>query len=71
MHESEALLAKAYRTSQLAATLKSIRVAINDEEIAMAMLNGFPERLEPLISALYEIEDEKTLTFELVKSHLL
>ena len=71
MHESEGILAFANRIRQLAATLKSMKVAIDDEEMAMAMLNGLPERFDPLISALDALGDEKTFTFEFVKSRLL
>ena len=54
MHESESILTFASRIRQLATTLKSRKVNIDDEEMAMAMpmLNGLPERFDPHTSAL-------------------
>ena len=45
MHEYEGVLAFVNRTRQLSATLKSMKAAIDDEEMAIGMLNGLPERL--------------------------
>lgn len=57
---------------QLAATLKSMDVDIDDEELAMAALNGLPSSYESLIFALDALgTDEKAFTFDLVKSRLL
>ena len=71
MLESENVLTFANRIRQLASTLKSMKVTIDDEEMAMALLNGLPERYDSLISALDALGDEKTFTFEFVKSRLL
>lgn len=57
---------------QIVATLKSMSVQIEDSEIAMALLNGLPDRFHNLISALdaAKIGDTK-LSFELVQSQCL
>lgn len=52
MHENESVLSFCNRIRQLAATLKSMNVAIDDAEMVMAVLNGLPERFDSLISAL-------------------
>ena len=59
MHESESILTFSNRIRQLAETLKSMKVNIDDEEMVMAMLNGLPERFYPLISPLDALRDEK------------
>ena len=43
MHESEGVLEFANSIRQLAVTLKSMKVTIDDEEMAMVMLNCLPE----------------------------
>ena len=72
MHDNEKLLAFAARIRQMAATLKSMSIAIEDSEMAMALLNGLPDRFDSLISALdASYTDDKSLTFELVQSRCL
>jgi hypothetical protein len=72
MQDGEKILQCAYRIRQLAATLKNMGVEINDNEMAMALLNGLPDRLDGLISALDALGNEdKIFTFEFVKSWLL
>ena len=72
MHENEKLLAFAARVRQLAATLKSMSVTIEDSEMAMALLNGLPDRFDSLISALDASHtDDEDLTFEFVQSRCL
>ena len=71
MQESESVLAFANRIRQLTATLKLMKVGINDEERAVAMVDGLPERFDLLISALDALGDEKTFTFGLLKGRLL
>jgi hypothetical protein len=47
-------------------------VEIDDNEMAMALLNGLPDRFDGLISALDALGNEdKIFTFEFVKSRLL
>lgn len=69
MQGSENVLQFTARIRQLAATLKSMSVNLEDCEMAMALLNGFSDRFDSLISALdaANIYDEK-FSFEFVKS---
>ena len=70
--EGESALQFANRIRQLAATLKSMNVTIEDSEMAMAMLNGLPEAYDPLISALDAISGEDDdLKFDYVKSRVI
>ena len=72
MQTGEKVLTYLNRVKQLAATLKSMNVEIDDQEIAMAALNGLPSSYESLIIALDALgNDEKVFTFDLVKSRLL
>ena len=72
MKDNEKILAYAARIRQLAATLKSMSVPIEDSEMAMALLNGLPDRYDPLISALDAANiDDDHLTFEFVQSRCL
>ena len=69
MNEGEKVLAFAARIRQLAATLKSMGVKIDDEEMAMGLLNGLPDRFDGLISALDALgDDTKVFTFDFVLS---
>ena len=69
MKEDEKVLEFSSRVRQLANTLKSMSVNIDDAEMAMAMLNGLPERFDGLISALDAIgDDNEVFTFEYVVS---
>eukprot|EP00171_Calliarthron_tuberculosum_P009826 IDg9826t1 len=59
----------AARVRQLAATLKSMTVTIDDNELAMSFLNGLPERFDSLISALDALGDnDKIFSFNYVIS---
>ncbi len=72
MEKGEKMLTYLNRVKQLAATLKSMKVDIDDKEIAMAALNGLPSTYEGLIVALDALgNDDKSFTFDLVKSRLL
>jgi hypothetical protein len=72
MQDGEKILQYANRIRQLAATLKNMGVEIDGNEVAMALLNGLPDRFNGLISALDALGNEdKIFTFELVKSRLL
>ena len=69
MHDDEKVLEFASRIRQLAASLKSMGVTVDDQEMAMALLNGLPDRFDSLISALDALADDQELfTFEFVKS---
>ena len=69
MNDGEKVLSFAGRIRQLAATLKSMGVTIDDQEMAMALLNGLPDRFDGLISALDALDDnDKSFTFNFVKS---
>eukprot|EP00171_Calliarthron_tuberculosum_P003752 IDg3752t1 len=57
------------RVRQLAATLRSMGVILEESEMAMALLNGLPERFDGLISALDALgNDDKIFTFDFIKS---
>ena len=72
MENNEKMLTYLNRVKQLAATLKSMNVDIDDQEMAMAALNGLPSSYEGLIIALDALgNDTKTFNFDLVKSRLL
>lgn len=69
MQDNEKVLVFATRISQLAATLKAMDVDIGDGEMAMALLDGLPDRFVPLISALVASHiNENNFTFEFVLS---
>ena len=69
MNDGEKVLEFASRVRQLAASLKSMGVTVDDQEMAMALLNGLPDRFDSLISALDALgNDEEQFTFEFVKS---
>ena len=60
------------RVKQLASTLKSMDCEVEDQELAMAALNGLPPTYEHLIVALDALgNDDKSFTFELIKSRLI
>jgi hypothetical protein len=72
MLEGEKILQQANRILQLAPTLKNMGAEIDDNEMAMALLNGRPDRFYGLIGALDALGNEdETFTFEFVKSRLL
>ena len=72
MEKGEKMLSYLNRVKQLAATLKSMSVDIDDKELAMDALNRLPAIYENLIVALDAVgNDEKMFTFDLVKSRIL
>lgn len=72
MGSSENVLAYLNRVIQLAAPLKAMKVDIEDEEMAMAALNGLPSKFKKLIVALDALGNEDEVgSFEFVKSRLL
>ena len=72
MIESESILTYVTRIRQFADTLKSMGVDIDDKEMAMAVLNGLPDRFDNLISALDALGNEDSaFCLEFVKSRLL
>ena len=72
MQNDEKVLAYINRVTQLAAKLKSMKVEIDDKEIAMAVLNGLPSRFESLIVALDALgSEDKMFSLEFFKSRLL
>ena len=72
MNTEESVLQFANRIRQLAGILKSMNVVIPESEMAMAVLNSFPEEYNALISALDAIdEDEINLRFEFIKARIM
>lgn len=72
MLNQEKMLSYINRVRQLAAVLKTMGVDVDDKEIAMAVLNGLPEKYETLVTALDAIGDaDVTFTLDIVKSRLL
>lgn len=69
MDDNEKVLAFSARIRQLASSLKSMGVNIDDQELAMAFLCGLPDRFDGLISAIDALGDEhKSLTFQFAVS---
>ncbi len=58
MYENEQIITYVNRIRQLASTLKSMGVEIDDKELAMAVLKGLPERFDSLICALDALENK-------------
>jgi hypothetical protein len=56
MQDGEKILQYANRIRQIAATLKNMGVEIDDNEMAMALLNSLPDCFDGLISALDALE---------------
>ena len=72
MENGEKVLTFINRVQQLASTLKSMGIDVDDKEVAMAVLNGLPPQYENLIVALDALGNEdKLFTLEFVKSRLL
>ena len=72
MEHGEKMLTYLNRVKQLVGTLEPMGVEIDDQELAMAALNGLPSTYESLIVPLDAIRnEERFFTFELVKSRLL
>lgn len=71
MSESEDVITFITRVRQLASSLKSMGVTIDNGEMAMAVLNGLPDRFDSLISALDALgNDDKVFTLDFVKSRV-
>ena len=74
MDDGEKVIAFAARVRQLAETLKSMKVQITTQDMAMTFLSGLPERFDSLISALDALavddhdDENKNFTFEFVVS---
>ena len=72
MAEGEKIMTYINRVKTLAATLKSMGVDIDDQEIAMTVLCGLPPRFDNLISALDALGDDPELfTLDFIKGRLL
>lgn len=72
MENGKKMLTYLNRVKQLAATLMSIDLNIDDQELAMAALDGLPPMYGSLIVALDALgNDDMSFTFDLVKSRLL
>ena len=72
MKEGEKALLFINRVQHLASILKSMGVDVDDQETAMAVLNGLPPRYDSLIVALDALGNEDRLfTLDFVKSRLL
>lgn len=70
--ESESILQFSNRIRHLGSTLKSMNVTIDENEMAMAFLNGLPDPYDPLISALDAVGNEESkLDFDHVKSRVM
>ena len=70
--ESESALQFSNRVRQLASTLRSMKVSVDESEMAMALLNGLPTACDSLISALDALHGQKDdLKFDFVKSRVL
>ena len=66
------MLAYINRVKKLATKLKSMKVDIDDKEIAMAVLNGLSARFESLIVALDALGNkDEMLSLDFLKSRLL
>ena len=71
MQTNEKVLVYINRVKKLAARFKSMKVDIDDKEIAMAVLNGLPARFETLIVALDALGNEDEMfALDFVKSRL-
>eukprot|EP00737_Agarophyton_chilense_P003002 gb/GEZJ01003471.1/.p1 GENE.gb/GEZJ01003471.1/~~gb/GEZJ01003471.1/.p1 ORF type:complete len:730 (-),score=111.20 gb/GEZJ01003471.1/:63-2252(-) len=71
MRDDEKMLQFINRVRHLASDLKCMDVVVEEEDIAMAILCGLPERFEHLIVAIDTTIGDRQLTLEFVKSRLL
>ena len=71
MREDEKMLQFINRVRHLASDLMSMEVNVEEEDIAMAILCGLPERFEHLIVAIDTTIGDRELSLEFVKSRLL
>ena len=69
MNDGEKVMPFAGRIQQYAATLKSMGVEIDDQDQAMTLLSGLPDRFDSLITALDALgNDDQVFTFQHVES---
>lgn len=71
MKTGEKMLTYINRIRHFSTILKSMNVLIEDDEVAMAVLNGLPAKYGNIITALDALGDNSTFTLEFVKSRLL
>lgn len=72
MSEDESVLSFITRIKHLASTLKGMNVSIDDAEMAMAVLNGLPDRFDSLICALDALgNDDESFSLDFVKKRVL
>ena len=71
MAESEKAMGFISRVRQLAADCKAMGVVIENQDIAMTVLCGLPQKYEHLIVAIDAVATDETLTLDFVKSRLL
>jgi len=71
MNDSEKAMAFISRIRQLASDCKAMDVDISDQDMAMTVLCGLPQKFEHLIVAIDAAADDDTLTMDFVKSRLL
>ena len=72
MQNEEKVLPYIIRVKQLAGRLKSMKVDIDDKEMAMAVLNGLTSRFESWVVALDALGNEdRMFSLDFVKSRLL
>jgi transposase InsO family protein len=71
MATSEKAIAFISRVRQLAADCKAMDVKVDEQDIAMTVLCGLPQRFEHLIVAIDAAADDDSLTMDFVKSRLL
>lgn len=71
MNPNEKILTYITRIRHLSTILKSMGVQVDDEEVAMAVLNGLPTTYGNIITALDALGDDSKFTLEFVKSRLL
>ena len=71
MADSEKIMAFISRVRQLASDCKAMGVSIDDQEIAMTVICGLPQKYEHLIVAIDAATDDESLSLDFVKSRLL
>lgn len=72
MQSGEEMLVYLNRIREMASVLQTMDVAIDDKELAMAVLNGLPSRFGTIITALDAIgDDDDSFSFDKVRSRLL
>lgn len=72
MAEGESMLARSNRGWTLRMTLENMGVVVNENEMAMSVLNDIPHRFLGLIGALDAVDGtEKTFTMAFIRSRLL